>query len=65
MDHDKEAMCGWGHHRGFHGKHHAKYQGRRFLTTEEKIARLKEYKEWLDNESRGVAEAIEKLEKAS
>jgi len=39
--------------------------GRQFLTTEEKIERLKEYKKWLENESKGVEEAIEKLKKAS
>jgi len=65
MGHDKEEMCHWGHHRKFHKRHHAKYEGRHFLTTEEKITRLEEYKEWLDNESKGVAEAIEKLKKAS
>ena len=42
-------------------KHHKKG----FLTTEEKIEKLKEYKEWLDNESKGVEEAISKLKKAS
>ena len=39
--------------------------GRQFLTTEEKIERLKEYKKWLENERKGVEEAIEKLKKAS
>lgn len=39
--------------------------GRHFLTTEEKIDRLEEYKNWLDNESKGVTEAIDKLKKAS
>ena len=38
--------------------------GRKFLTREEKAAMLQEYKDWLDSESRGVAEAIVKLEKA-
>jgi len=40
-------------------------QGRRYLTKEEKVNRLKEYKEWLDNESKGVDEAISKVSKAS
>jgi hypothetical protein len=40
-----------------------KHHGRRFLTTEEKIERLNEYKKWLDNESKGVDEAISKLKK--
>jgi hypothetical protein len=38
--------------------------GRQFLTTDEKIERLEEYKNWLDNESKGVEETIEKLKKA-
>ena len=41
------------------------YCGRHFLTTEERIKKLKEYKSWLDNESKGVDETIIKLEKAS
>lgn len=49
-------MCGI-----YHGGHH----GRQFLTTEEKIEKLEEYKKWLDNESKGVEETIEKLKKAS
>lgn len=47
------------------GIHYHGHHGRQFLTTEEKIERLKEYKSWLDNESKGVEEAIERLEKAS
>lgn len=39
--------------------------GRHFLTTEEKIKKLKEYKSWLDNESKVVDETITKLEKAN
>lgn len=35
--------------------------GRHFLTKEEKIEKLEEYKQWLDSESKGVTEAIEKL----
>jgi ribosome recycling factor len=34
---------------------------RQFLTKKEKIKKLTEYKEWLDDESKGVEEAIEKL----
>ncbi len=41
------------------------YSGRHFLTKEEKIAKLNEYKEWLDNESKGVDEKIASLQKAS
>ena len=36
--------------------------GRQFLTKEEKISKLKEYKNWLDNESKGVEEKITELE---
>jgi hypothetical protein len=39
--------------------------GRHFLTKEEKIEKLEEYKKWLDNESKGVEETIEELKKAS
>ncbi len=39
--------------------------GRHFLTKEEKIEKLKKYKKWLDDESKGVHEAIEKIQKAS
>jgi hypothetical protein len=37
--------------------------GRHFLTKEEKIERLEEYKKWLENETKGVEEIIEKLKK--
>lgn len=53
-------MC----HETYH-RHHEMHCGRRFLTTEEKIGKLKEYKNWLDNESKGVEEAIDKLKKTS
>ena len=39
--------------------------GRQFLTTEEKVEKMEKYKEWLDNESKGVEEEIERLKKAS
>ena len=38
--------------------------GRKFLTTEEKVERLKEYKEYLENEARGVEEVIARIKKA-
>ena len=60
-----ENLCYGLHHGRRHGTHHGRYHGRRFLTTEEKIERLQEYKEWLDNESKGVEEAILKLKKTS
>ncbi len=34
---------------------------RMFLTKEEKINHLNKYKEWLENEAKGVDEAIAKL----
>ena len=49
MHHGQENMC--------HGHCH----GRMFPTREEKIKHLAEYKKWLDNESKGVTEAIEDL----
>jgi len=42
-----------------------KYREKRFLALEEKIKKLKAYKEWLDNESKGVEETISKLKEAS
>ena len=39
----------------------SEFAGRSFLTKEEKIQKLEEYKEWLDSESKGVQEAIEKI----
>jgi len=38
---------------------------RNFLTREEKIGMLKEYKESLEKEVKGLAERIKELEKAS
>ena len=38
---------------------------RQFLTKEEKIEHLEEYKKWLEKETKGVVEAIENLKKAS
>jgi hypothetical protein len=37
--------------------------GRRFLTADEKIARLNEYRDWLTSEAKGVEEAIERIKK--
>ena len=50
MHHGEENMCCSSHH------------GRHFLTKEEKIKKLTEYKKWLDNESKDVTEDIAKLE---
>jgi len=35
-----------------------------FLTKEEKTDQLKKYKEWLENETKGVNEAIAKLKES-
>ncbi len=40
------------------------YDGRKFLTTEERVEMLDDYKKWLDSESKGVEEAIARLKKA-
>ena len=37
---------------------------RMFLTKQEKIEHLNKYKEWLQNEAKGVDEAIANLQKA-
>ncbi len=37
---------------------------RMFLTKEEKITHLNKYKEWLQNEAKGVDEALAKLKEA-
>jgi len=44
-----------------HGVNCCGPSGRHFLTSEEKIEKLEEYKKWLDSESSGVEEAIETL----
>jgi hypothetical protein len=49
MHHGEEITCCCTHH------------GRLFLTKEEKLEKLTEYKNWLENESKGVEEAIAKL----
>lgn len=41
------------------------YCGRHFLTKDEKIERLEEYRQWLEKECKGVEETIEELKKAS
>ena len=38
--------------------------GRKFLTTEEKMEKLSEYRQWLKSEAEGVDEAIQRLKKA-
>lgn len=39
--------------------------GRKFLTEKEKIEKLEKYREWLQNEAKGVEEAISRMKKAS
>ena len=41
------------------------YCGRQFLTKEEKIEHLEEYKKYLEQETKGVEETIKELKKAS
>jgi hypothetical protein len=41
------------------------YCGRQFLTKEERIEHLEEYKKWLEQETKGVEEAVRELKKAS
>jgi hypothetical protein len=56
-----EKMChGYEMHR-----HHCMMYERNFITTEEKIEHLEEYKKSLENEIKGVDELIKKLNKAS
>ena len=47
-----------------HGMH-IMHCGRHFLTKEEQIERLEEYKKWLENEKKGVEESIDEIKKAS
>jgi hypothetical protein len=58
-------MC-HGHHG--RGQIHMMYKmqcGRHFLTKEEKVQHLEEYKKWLELEAKGVEEMIKELKKAS
>jgi hypothetical protein len=51
-DHEETAWCcGFTH-------------PRMYLTKDEKITQLNKYKEWLENEAKGVDEAIAKLKEA-
>ena len=52
---------------GQHRKHMmlGMYCGRHFLTKQEKIEHLEEYKKWLEQETKGVEEALQELVKAS
>ena len=48
---------------GMHNLHC--HYGRNYLTKEEKMEHLKEYKNWLEKEKKGVEEKIEELNKVS
>lgn len=50
-----------------HGRYrnHGMQCCRQFLTKEERIQHLEEYKKWLQKETEGVEEAINDLKKAS
>jgi hypothetical protein len=51
---------------GMHNMHLMHYNcGRNFFTKEEKIELLEKYKKWLENEQKGVDEAIDEFKKAS
>ncbi len=54
---------GHGHHPG-KGKGHCGC-GRHFLSREEKVEKMKQYREWLVKETKGVDEAIAELEKGA
>ena len=40
------------------------HEGRRFLTAEEKIEKLEQYKKWLESEKKGVEETIARIKNA-
>ena len=42
----------------------SEYEGRSFLTAEEKAEELQKYSEWLEKEKQGVEEAIQRIRKA-
>ena len=63
-------MCN--EHFGRHGMRRMRHMNtthcqcnRNFITKEEKIEMLEEYKKWLEKENKGVQEKIEELKKAS
>jgi hypothetical protein len=57
------GQCGHGMNRGHKVVMRGCCEQRGFLTKEEKIEMLKEYKEALENEAKGVSERIIELEK--
>jgi hypothetical protein len=61
MCNEPQMMHGMRQRHRMHGMHCF----RQFLTKEEEIEMLEEYKKWLENEAKGVEEKIEKIKKAS
>ena len=52
-------------HHGHEMHHNSMMCWRKFITTDEKIQHLEDYKKSLENEIKGVDELIEKLKKAN
>ena len=51
---------------GHHGwQNHGMICCRQFLTKDEKIRHLEEYKKWLEQEAKGVSETIDEIKEAS
>jgi hypothetical protein len=46
-----------------HGQGLNQHCNRHFLTTQEKLEKLEEYKTWLENELKGVQETIDQIKK--
>jgi len=59
-NHEETACCCHNHGHGHYPGHYP----RRFLTKEEQIEHLTKYKEWLQNEAKGIDEAIANLKEA-
>ncbi len=45
------------------GPYECESEGRSFLTADEKVQKLEEYKDWLEKEAQGVEEAIARIRK--
>ena len=54
--------CGMGAHHG-PGMGHGPCMGRHFVTKEERVELLEEYKKWLEKEAKGVEEFIADMKK--
>jgi hypothetical protein len=62
MKHRMMMDCGMGPHHG-PGMNHGPCMGRHFVTKEERMELLEEYKKWLEKEAKGVEEFIADLKK--